>query len=90
MNEFLSRFHPGQLEGFVIIGLVLTAGLTIFLTWQWRIHRRTEMEVSLKQDMINRGMSAEDIERVLSASMTGQRSCGTRQPDSSYPARVQE
>jgi hypothetical protein len=90
MNQFLSRFHPGQLEGFVILGAVLITGLIIFLTWQWRIHRRTEMEFSLKQDMINRGMSAEDIERVLTASMAGCRAKGSRLQDSSYAAPTRQ
>jgi hypothetical protein len=90
MSEFLSRFHAGQLEGFVILGAFLTAGLIVFLTWQWRLHRRTEMEVSLKQEMISRGMSAEDIERVLSASMAGCRRHENRLAESSYPARARQ
>jgi hypothetical protein len=73
MNEFFSRFSPGQLEGFVIIAIVFTAGLIMFLTWQWRLHRRTEIEASLKHEMISRGMSADEIERVLRASMAGGR-----------------
>ena len=67
MSEFLSKFSSGQLEGFVIIGAVLTTCLIMFLTWQWRLLRRTDIEASLKQDMVNRGMSADEIERVLAA-----------------------
>jgi hypothetical protein len=73
MNEVLSRFNPGQLEEFVTLTIVFASGLIIFLAWQWRLHRRTEMEVSLKHEMITRGMSADEIERVLRASMRGGR-----------------
>jgi hypothetical protein len=90
MNEFLSRFNPGQLEGFVILGAVLLTGLIVFLSVQWRLHRRTELEASLKQDMINRGMSADEIERVLKASLRGGRRCRRSQQDSSYAAKMQE
>jgi hypothetical protein len=55
----------------VFLVLAFVAGLIIWLTWQWRLHRKTEMEVSLKQDMLNRGLSAEDIERVLRAPLSG-------------------
>jgi hypothetical protein len=90
MNEFLSRFGPGQLEGFVILGACLMTGLIVFLSLQWRLHRRTEIEASLKQDMINRGMSADEIERVLKASMRGGRRCRVLQQDSAYAAKIQE
>jgi hypothetical protein len=44
----------------------------------WRRVRITEAEMALKQDMLERGMSAEEIERVMKASGAGskrERSC---------------
>jgi hypothetical protein len=43
-------------------------GITAILAHQWRAVRRTEMEMVLKQDMLKRGLSVEEIERVLRAS----------------------
>lgn len=37
---------------------------------QWRKHRQNEMNFKLKQEMIQRGMSVDEIERVLKASDT--------------------
>ena len=50
---------------FIVIGMLV--GLIIALAVQWRLHRRTEMELGLKQEMLARGMSAEEIERVIRA-----------------------
>jgi hypothetical protein len=71
MEHLLSRIRSDDLVAMVFLALAFVAGLVIWLTWQWRLHRRTEMEVSLKQDMLNRGLSAEDIERVLRAPLSG-------------------
>jgi hypothetical protein len=57
---------------FVVFLFLFLATMTTWLSLQWRLHRRTEIEAALKHDMLNRGMSADDIERVLRAS-----SCGT-------------
>jgi hypothetical protein len=37
----------------------------------WQMHRRAEMTAALKQDMLNRGMSAEEILMVLEAGSQG-------------------
>jgi hypothetical protein len=57
----------------LLIPLALTVcgavvGLVAILAHQWRAARRTELEVALKQDMLRRGLSVEEIERVLRAS----------------------
>jgi hypothetical protein len=36
----------------------------------WRGHQQAKIDADLKMEMIAQGMSAEDIERVLSAKMT--------------------
>jgi hypothetical protein len=41
--------------------------LVAILASYWHAVRRTEAEASLKQDMINRGLSVDEIERVIKA-----------------------
>ena len=68
MQDILARM--GNDEIFLIIVLMTSAivGLTVFFTLQWRKLRQTELDAALKQDMLNRGMSAYDIKLVLEAS----------------------
>ena len=49
-----------------LIGLVV---ITTLVTWRWRQVRITEAEVSLKLRMIERGYSADEVERVLRAGL---------------------
>ena len=70
MQEILTMFSQSTLDSLVFTVLAMITGLTVWLSFQWRLHRRTELEAALKQDMLNRGMSAEDIERVIKASGT--------------------
>jgi hypothetical protein len=70
MEDLLSRLHSDDVTGIVIFVLTFLAGMIVWLTLQWRLHRRTELEAALKQDMLNRGMSAEEIERVMRASVS--------------------
>lgn len=78
MSELLSRMDGGQLLGLVAIvgGLLLMAATAIAGIWAGVRHadfqaRQAEAETALKQDMISRGMSVDDIERVLTASSAG-------------------
>lgn len=75
MTELLSRLKGPEVIGFfsamsffLVIAIALVTG-----TWAWVRHaefrvRQAEIEAALKQDMLNRGMSADDIERVVKAS----------------------
>jgi hypothetical protein len=47
--------------------------MTLILTHYRRRMQRDDMEATLKMEMIQRGMSAEDIERVLSARIGSKR-----------------
>jgi hypothetical protein len=53
---------------------------TVARYW-WRI-RQSEIDASLKQEMLQRGMSAEEIQMVLAASTRDatQQSCRSKQP----------
>lgn len=67
MFEFLSRFNFGELLGFLSVGGGLLIGLFAVAGSMWNEVRKTEAAASLKQDMLNRGMSAEEIRTVLDA-----------------------
>ena len=70
MTELLSKFDSGELIGLVAMvgGLFLgTLGIILAFCWNWQRHRRAEIMAVLKQDMLNRGMSAEQIQMVLEA-----------------------
>jgi hypothetical protein len=61
MTEFLTRFNSGELIGLVsIVGGMLVGVITIVAHY-WHQNRLTE----LKREMLNRGMSAEEIKTVL-------------------------
>ena len=70
MQEILTMFSQSTLDSLVFTVLAIITGLAVWLSLQWRLHRRSELEAALKQDMLNRGMSAEDIDRVIKASGT--------------------
>ena len=67
MSEFLSKFDAGELIGLVAVGggllIPILCGLTAIVTEHFFKLR----QLALKQDMINRGMSAEEIQMVLDA-----------------------
>ena len=42
--------------------------VTAVIAVQWRKVRQADFDASLKNDMLNRGMSADEIERVVKAS----------------------
>jgi hypothetical protein len=69
LHDFLARCKPEDVFVFLVLLLLLIGTLTIFLAIQWRKIRLAEMEAVLKQDMLNRGMSAEDIRTVLETSL---------------------
>jgi hypothetical protein len=71
VQEFFSRLTSEDTVGVIAITLTFLAGMIVWLTLQWRLHRRTEMEVRLKREMLSRGLSAEEMERVLRAPLGG-------------------
>ncbi len=67
MSEFLSRLNGGELIGlcfFVIAGVIAIVSVVAGVWYHWR---KTEIEASLKAEMIKQGRSAEEIERILRA-----------------------
>lgn len=68
MGEWLSQAPPGVLIPAIPILCGSLIALTAIVSNHWRKHRQTELEITLKQDMLNRGFTAEEIERVVKAS----------------------
>jgi hypothetical protein len=63
MTEILSKFDSGEFIGLVAVVGGLLCGLTAIVMGCWLEIRK----VALKQDLVDRGMSAEDIQTVLNA-----------------------
>ncbi len=87
MWDILDKFSPGQFIGLVatvfgILGWVITV-----VAAQWRRVRVAEMEAALKQQMMERGMNAAEIQEVLRASKKSDWSCG-KSAGSSPKARM--
>ena len=63
---------PGLTLGAILGTLGIIAGMSIAITGivaaQWRAVRQTEDANALKQDMLDRGMSADEIATVMEAS----------------------
>jgi hypothetical protein len=59
---------PDTLVLVLIFGGGMVVGLVGIIAHHWRRLRQTEIETEMKREMLNRGMSAEDVERVIKAS----------------------
>lgn len=59
---------PDTLALVLIFGGGMVVGLVGIIAYHWRRLRQTEIETEMKREMLNRGMSAEDVERVIKAS----------------------
>jgi hypothetical protein len=68
--ESLFLRHPWLLLTGLSVVSVAVVSVVAIVASAWRSIRKTDLEVALKQDMLNRGLSAADIERVLQASST--------------------
>jgi hypothetical protein len=67
MSDFLARVHSSDVVGLVALLLTFVVVMVLGLCYQWRAHRRTELELNFKREMVERGISAQDIERIIGA-----------------------
>jgi hypothetical protein len=71
MEEFFAKFNAGELIGFTAVagGLLcgILCGVTGILMGCWEKIRLAEIAAALKRDMLNRGMSADEIRTVIEA-----------------------
>jgi hypothetical protein len=73
MWEFLKQWnwHPGAIITlFVVIGGFLTAIVAIIAN-SWSRARREEIRANLKRDMLDRGVAAEQVERLINLPVDG-------------------
>lgn len=61
--------------------VMVIVGVTLIIAINKRKMQRDDMEATLKMEMIQRGMSAEDIERVLAARIGPPRHKGCNHPN---------
>jgi len=70
MHDFISEFGPERFIGLVaVVGGLLIPIVAIIGGLIYK-HRRLSVEAALKQQMIERGMSADEIRAVLEASVS--------------------
>ena len=60
---------------FVIFASVTLMSVIPSIAHYWHKIRRAELEAALKHDMLQRGMSAEEIQMVLQASTSSSKGC---------------
>ena len=72
MSELVSKLNANDLTVFLFVGslaiLGALVGIIALLAHHWHRVRVAEMEIALKQQMLDKGMSAADIVQVLKAS----------------------
>lgn len=69
-QTWLDRFNSNDLVAVVAMGVgLLVVVLSLGLTYFDKVHRRNK-EAELKLEMLERGMSVDEIERVLAAKIT--------------------
>jgi hypothetical protein len=81
MGDILSKLDGGEILGLcgIILGLIATVGGLLvgfakIVATYYRKVQLDEMEATLKMEMIQRGMSADDITRVLEVRMGASKS----------------
>jgi hypothetical protein len=67
MMQTLSNMNFGEVMGFVALTGGLLIGLVAVAGGLWLENRKVEIAAGLKHDMLERGMSAEEIRLVLDA-----------------------
>jgi len=67
MYELLSKLEPGQLIGLVSVVGGLACGIVAIVMGVGLEIRRVELAAALKKDMLERGMTAEEIRIVMEA-----------------------
>jgi hypothetical protein len=67
MDELLAKLSAGQLIGLVAVIMGPLVAIVAVIASQWRRVRIAEMDAALKQQMLDKGMSAAEIEQVFRA-----------------------
>jgi hypothetical protein len=67
MNEVLSKLRSDEVVVLVFLSGGVLIALTAIVAHHWRRLRQLEIETALKQTLLQKGMNAEEIERVVNA-----------------------
>jgi hypothetical protein len=67
VSQVLSKMTIGELIALVSVGGGLLIALVAVAGGMWSNVRKAEIEADLKHEMLNRGMSAEEIRTVIDA-----------------------
>jgi hypothetical protein len=67
MTDVFTHFNPGQMIGLVAVAGGLLCGIVSIVMVFWHEIRKAEIEAALKQDMLTRGMTADEIRTVIEA-----------------------
>jgi hypothetical protein len=76
--DLLSHLTGRDLIILVPVAGGLLCAITAIIAAHWQKIRRAEIAAALKQDMLNRGMSADDIRTVLEAGSRRSRRASSR------------
>lgn len=88
MSEFLSKFNGGELIGLFSVLGAFTCGALGILMGVWHANKRAVIAAALKKDMLNRGMSAEEIRTVMEAgTIHSHGHCASRRRDADSEIR---
>lgn len=69
MLDLLSRVNGNNLTYIIALTALLIFGLISYYLGVWYALKRSEIEAELKREMIQKGMSADEITQVLHARM---------------------
>jgi hypothetical protein len=75
---------------FIVFAFLTITSVSSTVAYYWHKIHKTEVEAALKQEMIQRGMSADEIERVLRATASGKSSVPPDSPSALKPGAVRE
>ena len=67
MSEFLSKIQPNDMIPIIAVTGSMLVMVTVVIAFVWRSVRKADIAAKLKQDMLDRGMSADEIRTVLDA-----------------------
>ncbi len=67
MGDLLSRLSGEDVAGIIFATGVVVFAVAVVISLCWYKIRKSEIAAALKQDMLNRGMSAEEIKTVIEA-----------------------
>jgi hypothetical protein len=76
--------NPGTAAMMIFWGMIFLTIMSTYAIKTWRKHEAAKMDHELKLEMVARGMSADEIERVLTAKSTRKVDLDETQP---YPKR---